>query len=239
MLYKTEILCTLDLLFSMIKRFFFVIVCLIVSCFVFGFSDLKQKDEYSCGSVSAANAVINILNTNNDTEHLVSTMKILAKTDQYGTTAQNLISAIENYLLSKQLHTDIKYYGIRKVEKKYKSKKPLNICDELQHGRSVILNIGFYKQKDSSLKRQYGHYVNAYSCRGKSILIADPYSKNKSLFYIELDKLSGIKIKNPKDNEKYSLKNYDYMQITPAFEYQKEDEIPVLNGIISIYPLYI
>lgn len=223
----------------MIKRLFFAIVCIIVSCFVFGFSDIKQKDEYSCGPVSAANAVINILNTNNDTKQLVSTMEILTGTDRYGTTAQNLISAIEKYLLSKRLHTDIKYYGIRKVEKKYKSKKPLNICAELQNGRSVILNIGFYKQKDSSLKRQYGHYVNAYSCKGENILIADPYSKNKSLFYIELDKLSGIRIKNPKDNEKYSLKKYDYMRITPAFEYQKKDEIPILNGIISIYPLYI
>ena len=74
-------------------------------------------------------------------------MKILAETDQYGTTAQNLINAIEKYLLSKRLHTDIKYYGIRKVEKKYKSKTPLNICEELQNGRSVILNIGFINKK--------------------------------------------------------------------------------------------
>ncbi len=56
----------------------------------------------------------------------------------------------------------------------------------------------FINKKIPFLKRQYGHYVNAYSCKGKSILIADPYSKNKSLFYIELDKLSGIRIKNPK-----------------------------------------
>ncbi len=44
-------------------------------------------------------------------------MKILAETDQYGTTAQNLINAIEKYLLSKRLHTDIKILRNKKSRK--------------------------------------------------------------------------------------------------------------------------
>lgn len=216
-------------------------LCLVLFCLVTGFSDLKQNDEYSCGPVCAANCAINILNQNFPRDELIQTFTVLAKTDKNGTTSQNLCSALEKFFLKTNLKTHIKYYGIRKVERKYNSHKAINICEELHRGSSVILNLGFYKYNvnEDSFRRIDGHYVNAYACKEGKILIADPYNKEKTPFYIELEKAGKSKIKNTKDNEKYSRKRYSYYKVSPGFDYQKPDETVFLNGIITVYPHFI
>lgn len=223
----------------MVKRYLKILIAILLLCFVFGFSDIKQNDEYSCAPVCAANCVINILNQKLSETELIKTLAQDAHTDKNGTTANNLILAVEKYLKKRHLDTEIKYYGIRKVARKYESRKPLNICEELQNGRSVILNAGIYKKYSKILKRTQGHYMNAYACKGDEILIADPYAKNRSTFYIKLQKLDNIQVKNYKDNEKFSRINYEYYQIIPNFDYLSNDEVMLLNGVISIYPLYL
>lgn len=223
----------------MIKKLFAILFCITLSCFGYGFSDIKQQEEYTCAPVCAANCIIDILNQKIEPNSLVQELCKNAKTDNQGTTAQNLITAIEKYLAKKHLQTQIKYYGIRRTAKQYQAKKPLNICEELQNGRFIILNIGFYEHSNGVLKRKDGHYVNACSCKNNRILITDPYAKDKSPFYIELHKPSNLNIKNTKDNEKYNNKNYEYYKIKPDFDYQTANETALLNGIISIYPLYL
>lgn len=224
-----------------IEKFIKTLICLTIFVIVTGFSsysDLKQNDEYSCGPVTAANCAINILNQKFQPDTIIQAFSKLTKTDKNGTTAQNLCSALETFFLKTKLKTNIRYYGIRKVERKYISQKAINICDELHNGSSIILNFGIYKKYGSTYKRSYGHYVNAYECKDSKILIADPYSKNAPR-YIELTKISKNKLKNTADSEKYSLRRFNYYEISPAFEYQSADEKAVLNGIIKIYPLYL
>lgn len=155
----------------MTKKLFKVFCLAIISCFIFGFSDIKQKDEYTCAPVCAANCISDIFNQKFEPDALVQELSKLAKTGKDGTTAQNLISAIEKYVSKKHLQTQIKYYGIRRVSRHYESQKPLDICEELQNGRFVILNIGFYENNKGVLMRKDGHYVNACACEGSKILI--------------------------------------------------------------------
>lgn len=223
----------------MTKKLFKVFCLAIISCFIFGFSDIKQKDEYTCAPVCAANCISDIFNQKIESESLVQELARLAKTGKNGTNAQNLISAIEKYVSKKHLQTQIKYYGIRRVSRHYESQKPLDICEELQNGRFVILNIGFYENNKGVLMRKDGHYVNACACEGSKILITDPYAKEKGPFYIELSKKENLHIKNTKDNERYNNKKYQYYEITPDFDYQSDKETALLNGVISIYPLYL
>ena len=235
MLFKTAILCISGLLCKM-KKIFLLFVLIFFTC---GFSDIKQKDEYTCAPVCAANCLINILSVKKDEEKLVKNFIRLAKTDKNGTTAQNLIKALEIYLKKNHINTEIKYSGIRIVDKKYRTKNPINICEEIQNGSSIILNIGIYNSKNGTFTRNGGHYINANACRGNKILISDPYAKNSEPFYIELEKINFAKIINPKDNEKYSHKSFNYQVITPGFDYLQPDEKAILNGIIKIYPIYL
>lgn len=223
---------------KLVKTFLSISLLLIVS----GFSDIKQSDEYSCGPVCAANCVINILNQNLEPQKLVAVFTELAKTDKNGTTSQNLCTAIETFFGKTKLKTNIKYYGIRQVDRKYRMSHPLNICEEIERGSSVVLNLGFYKQQGKFFQRTEGHYVNAYACKDNQILIADPYSRDKAPFYVTLEKYDtrkGFKIKNNKDNEKYGKRKYTYYKVSPKFDYLTNDETAFLNGIISIYPLYL
>lgn len=218
----------------------FKIITFIVSfCFVCGFSDIKQPDEYTCGPACAVNCVLNILNNKADIQKLLGYFTRIAKTDVNGTKANNLIKALDVYLQTYNIKSDIKYYGIRRVEKKYKVQTPLNVCDELKNGRSVILNLGFYKIEDNKYIRTGGHYVTACECKGNSVYIADPYVKMEGLYPIRLEKVSGIKIKNPRDDEKYSNTKFEYYKILPVLKYQNSNEEILLNGIISIFPHYL
>lgn len=229
---------------TLFSNFLKSFLCLLLVLVVTGFSDIKQNEEYSCGPVCAANCVVNILNRNFDRDELVQTFTVLAKTDKNGTTAQNLCSAIEQFFNKTKLKTNIKYHGIRQVDRKYRMSTPINICNEFQKGNSVILNLGFYKQEGRVFVRKEGHYVNAYACKEGKILIADPYAKDKPPFYITLEKMNRLKIRNPKDNEKYSLKQYGlrkngYYKVVPVFEYLTPDYTIFLNGTISIQPYFL
>lgn len=235
MLFKTAISCISGLRFK-VKQLLLIFILILFTC---GFSDIKQKDEYTCGPVCAANCVINILSRSDSPQKLVKHFIKSAKTSKKGTTAQKLIKSIEIYLAKNHIKTDIKYYGIRHVEKNYQSPVPIDICDELQRGSSIILNLGFYSYKNGIFKRNGGHYVNANSCDGKKILISDPYAKHSSPFYIQLKSKPAGRISNPIDNEKYNSIDYEYFAISPDFDYLNPSEIVFLNGIIKIYPLYL
>ena len=208
----------------------------ILLCFVCGFSDIKQEDEYSCAPVSAANCIINYNNFDNN--DLVEYFSKTAKTSTKGTKANNLCKALDKYFVKNKRKAYIKYYGIRPVDKKFRSDKALNIFDEISNGKSVILNIGVYEQNGNVLKRKYGHYVNAVDInKDGKILITDPYTKEPYFIEIKNYKLNSKIKHNKDDNERICRKKYDYKEITNV-PYLENNEKALLNGVISVNLIY-
>ena len=220
----------------MFKKLFKILFSVILLCFVCGFSDIKQNDEYSCAPVCAANCIINYNNFDNN--NLVEYFSKEAKTSTKGTKANNLCKALDKYFILHKRQAYIKYYGIRPVDKKFRSDKVLNIFDEITNGKSVILNIGVYEQHGKVLNRKYGHYVNAVNIdeNGK-ILVTDPYAKEPYFIEIKDYKLNSKIKHNKDDNERVCRKKYDYKEITNV-PYLENNEKALLNGIISIHLIY-
>lgn len=220
----------------MLKKIFKVLTCLLLSSFVFGFSDIKQRDDFTCAPVSAANCVVNY--NNFDSNNLVEYFSKEAKTTTKGTKVNNLCKALDKYFIQHKRQAYIKYYGIRPVDKKFRSDKVLNIFDEISNGKSVILNIGVYEQQENVLNRKYGHYVNAVDIgeNGK-FLITDPYAK--APYFVEIkDYNLNVQIKHNKDdNEKVLHKKYDYKEIINV-PYLEKNEKALLNGVVSVHLIY-
>ncbi len=221
----------------MMNKIFKTLFLITLFCFVSGFSDIKQKNEYSSAPVCAANCIINY--NNFDTENLVEYFTETAKTDKRGTKTNNLCKSLEDYFSENNRTAYIKYFGIRPVNKRFLSEKPLDIVEEISNGRSVILNIGIYKKDGNQYIRQYGHFVNAVYVNDKGqILVTDPYAKESAPFWTELKEAGYIKTKHNKfDNERVLKKVYDYKQLL-NIPYLQEDEIAFLNGVISINLIY-
>lgn len=219
------------------KKVFFTLFCIILSCFVCGFSDIKQKDEYTCAPVCATNCIINY--NNFKTENLVEYFVKEAKTTKKGTKVNNLCKALEKYFIQHKRTAYIKYYGIRPVDKRFKANKTLNITDEISNGKSIILNIGVYEKDGNLLKRKYGHYINAVMLQenGK-ITVTDPYAKEPYSIELKDFKTINLKIKHNKDdNERVIDKKYAYKEIT-NIPYLEKNETALLNGVISVHLIY-
>ena len=218
----------------MTKKFFKSLFLLALLFIVSGFSDIKQKDEYSCAPVCAANCIINYNSFKNNESELIKYFSKTAKTSEKGTKTNNLCKALEKYFKQNKRSAIIQYDGIRPVDKRFKSPKTLNTFNELQSGKSVILNIGVYKFDGTTYKRIYGHYVNAINIDEKGqILVTDPYEKAKA-FYIDLKDINTPAIQHNKDdNEKVIKNDFNYKEVN-GIPYLKQDERALLNGIISI-----
>ena len=226
----------------MIKKFIAALFIITFLLFTAGFSDIKQRNDYTCAPVCAANCIINYgLNNKNNlsdditVQNLVNYFAKQAKTTTKGTKANNLCKAIEKYFRQNKRIVTIKYDGIRPVDKKFKTQSPLDIKQELQNGKSVIVNIGVYKTEAATYQRQYGHYVNVIDINEQGqLLVSDPYYQG-SAYYVEITPIQTPKIiHNKNDNERVVKNNFKYQKIT-GIPYLEKDESALLNGIISIY----
>ena len=226
----------------MIKKFIAALFIITFLLFTAGFSDIKQRNDYTCAPVCAANCIINygLINKNNlsddiTVQNLVNYFAKQAKTTTKGTKANNLCKAVEKYFRQNKRIVTIKYYGIRPVDNKFKTQSPLDIKQELQNGKSVIVNIGVYKTEAATYQRQYGHYVNVIDINEQGqLLVSDPYYQG-SAYYVEITPIQTPKIiHNKNDNERVVKNNFKYQKIT-GIPYLEKDESALLNGIISIY----
>ena len=148
--------------------------------------------------------------------------------------ANNLRKALAKYFKQNKRSAIIKFYGIRPVDKIFKSEKPLDIIEELQNGKSVILNIGIYEFDGKTYHRKYGHYVNAIDINPKGqILLTDPYEKG-SAFYVDIEPPESLNIRHNKDDNERILKNKFNIKSLKGIPYLKDNETAFLNGIISI-----
>ena len=219
----------------MLKKFLQSLFLIVIFCFVSGFSDIKQQDDYTCAPVCATNCIVNYNSFKNSDNELIQYFGKTAKTTKKGTKTNNLCKAIAKYFKQNKRSAIIKYYGIRPVDKIFKSEKPLDITKELQNGKSIILNIGIYEFDGKTYHRKYGHYINAIDINNKGeLLVTDPYEKGDA-FYIELteiDQTATIK-HNKNDNERICRNNFKYKEIK-GLPYLKNSEKALINGIISI-----
>ena len=226
----------------MIKKIITALFIITFLLFTAGFSDIKQRNDYTCAPVCAANCIINygLINKNNlsddiTVQNLVNYFAKQAKTTTKGTKANNLCKAVEKYFRQNKRIVTIKYDGIRPVDKKFKTQSPLDIKQELQNGKSVIVNIGVYKTEAATYQRQYGHYVNVIDINEQGqLLVSDPYYQGNA-YYVEISPMQTPKIiHNKNDNERVVKNNFKYQKIT-GIPYLEKDESALLNGIISIY----
>jgi len=216
------------------KKYLSVILIFSQTCsFAFSSQFIKQQDEYTCGPVSSYNLINELCPNCSDIG--VEYFSKLEKTTKKGTTAYDLCAGLEKYFHNS--NTSISYYGVKKV-KKYKIASEINI-DEinklLSDGHKAILNIGIYTKNNSGeYKRHWGHYVNLISIEADILSIYDPYDKNNDISHWKIKTISGQKINNSNDNEKYikSVKTY-YLIDTPII-YLNPDEYAIINGIIIV-----
>lgn len=225
------------------------------------YPDLKQYNipkvgEYYCGPVSAANSIIDLSQNGfpqlykSNSDSLIYELARYFKTDEHGTTTNNLCTGIEAYINSKGYQAQIKYQGLRPTEQKYfvGNTPDFNwIKQELGKKNTVILNLGVYRKevKDGKTiyKRHYGHFVNV---TGKNInglnadtnylSIYDPYDRVKGEHYIKITPIiEGTFINNTDDNEARLTDNAAGFLETPTkFSYFNSNEIAIIDGVISL-----
>ena|GEM_PF-1639432 len=218
-------------------------------------SDLKQHNEYYCAPTCAANALLNLASKGNfhlgeNFENLIEGMAKTMKTSDKGTTSNNMCAGLDEYVRNMGYNCKIKYQGFRDVNPKYKRDNMPSMAwikNELDQGKSIIVNIGIYKKVNENgkavYKRDSGHYINVigYGSNGiakdpNCLTITDPYNKVQGNHYIKLNKIEeGKFVHNPTDDE-VSLTNNakGFYEITPRFNYFDPDEIGVLNAAVSV-----
>lgn len=226
------------------------------------YPDLKQYNipewgEYYCAPVSAANAVAMFsdngypnLNQSHNSMRLITELAQDFKTTKRGTTTQNLINGLKEFVESKGYKADIKYQGFRDVDPSVKSANipDLNwIKDEINQGNAVLLNFGVYKKSIQGGKtvytRQYGHFVTAVgsgtdglSANPSYLTIHDPYDRVKGDYYIKVKQIAeGKLVHNAGDDEIALTENAaGFLEVAQRFNYFAPDEVAVINGALSV-----
>lgn len=191
------------------------------------YSNMKQPNEYSCGPVSSANTIINLLNV--ESTNIVEELTKLQKTTTSGTTINNLCKGIDKFCNKYNKPINISYYGIINVDKKYQKS---NIIRPNTIKGSGIVNIGFYKKTGNVCIREEGHYVSLIKMDNNKLVILDPYNKNKGVETLEFEKQKLIVIN--KDKFETFSNSTDYYFITTPIDYLKKDECAIINGIIIL-----
>lgn len=207
--------------------------------------DLKQNDEFSCAPVSATNAIIGIeKNCTSNARKLANLLAINFKTDENGTTSQNLCTGLEKYFKEKGQTIKIDYQGYRDVDKKYKTAglpDMTKIKKAVEEGKAVLLNLGIYKKSDGIYTRQYGHFVNVVGCGSNGIVpdknyltITDPYNKISGRHYIKYNEIKEGKFVHNKDDNEVALTDdaKGFNEITQKFNYFNHNESAVINGAV-------
>lgn len=226
------------------------------------YPDLKQYNipewgEYYCAPVSAANAVAMFsdngypnLNQAHNSGKLINDLARNFKTTKRGTTTENLIIGLRDFVESKGYKADIKYQGFRDIDPSVKSANipDLNwIKEEINKNNAVLLNFGVYKKGMQDGKpvyvRQYGHFVTAVgagtdglSANPDYLTIHDPYDRVKGDYYIKIKQISeGKLIHNAGDDEIALTDNAaGFLEVAQRFNYFAPDEIAVINGALSV-----
>lgn len=219
--------------------------------------DVKGKEGYYCGPVSAANGIImlaqngfpNLYQQGKESE-LIEELAKYFKTDEKGTISDNMCKGLEAFVGSKGYNSKIMYQGFRPVYTKYKI-APLPdfnwIKNEIDQHKAVFLSIGVYKKSiqdgKTVYKRQYGHFVtavgnnsNGLSIQPDYLTIKDPYSKIKGNHYIKINQIQeGKLIHNSDDNEVSLTDNAaGFYEISSKFNYFRPDEVGIINGVVSL-----
>lgn len=219
--------------------------------------DVKGKEGYYCGPVSAANGIImltqngspNLYQQGKEPE-LIEELAGYFKTDEKGTISDNMCKGLEAFVESKGYKSKINYQGFRPVDTKYKI-APLPdfnwIKNEIDQHKAVFLSIGVYKKSiqdgKTVYKRQYGHFVtavgnnsNGLSIQPDYLTIKDPYSKIKGNHYIKINQIQeGKLIHNSDDNEVSLTDNAaGFYEISSKFNYFRPDEVGIINGVVSL-----
>lgn len=226
------------------------------------YPDLKQYNipewgEYYCAPVSAANAVAMFsdngypnLNQSHNSMRLINELAQDFKTTKKGTTTENLINGLKEFVESKGYKADIKYQGFREVDSGLKSANipDLNwIKEEINAGNAVLLNFGVYKKSMQDGKpvyvRQYGHFVtavgagtNGLAAASDYLIIHDPYDRVKGDHYIKLKQIpEGKLVHNAGDDEIALTDNAaGFLEVAQRFNYFAPDEVAVINGALSV-----
>lgn len=224
--------------------------------------DLKQYDlpnvgEYFCAPVSVADGIISLskkgfpqLYKQENSTALINELASYFKTDEKGTTTNNMCLGLESFINSKGYNSNIKYQGFRPTEQKYHTTliPDLNwIKQEMDKQNAVILNLGVYKKTTQNgktvYKRQYGHFVlatgkntNGVGIDPNYLSIHDPYDRVKGNHYIKTSSIAeGKFIHNSDDNEKVLTDNAKgFIEIPTKFNYFSSDEVAVIDGAISL-----
>lgn len=181
------------------------------------YSNIKQQDEFSCGVCASYNLISNM-----GKEADFNSLKRELRLSKKGVSSNNLCKGLE-----KSLSRNIKYYGIKKVNKKYKVSNEIDL-NKINLKNGAILNFGVY---DKNFVRQWGHYVNLIKIDNNTLWIIDPYSKDAYIQRIEVQKICNHRLNNINDNEKYS-RTTEYYLITTPLKYLSKDEAAYINGII-------
>lgn len=225
------------------------------------YPDLKQYNipewgEYYCAPVSAANAVAMFSNNGYpnlnqaNSRQLINDLAQNFKTTKRGTTTENLINGLRDFVESKGYKADIKYQGFRDIDPSVKSANIPDlgwIKDEINAGNSVLLNFGVYKKSMKDGKpvytRQYGHFVTAVgagsdglSTNPNYLTIHDPYDRVKGDHYIKVKQIpEGKLIHNAGDDEIALTDNAaGFLEVAQRFNYFAPDEVAVINGALSV-----
>lgn len=226
------------------------------------YPDLKQYNisewgEYYCAPVSVANAMAMFsdngypnLNQSHNSMRLITELAQDFKTTKRGTTTQNLINGLKEFVESKGYKADIKYQGFRDIDSNVKSANipDLNwIKGEINAGNAILLNFGIYKKSTQGGKtfytRQYGHFVTAVgagtdglSTNPNYLTIHDPYDRVKGDHYIKVKQIpEGKLIHNADDDEISTTVNAaGFLEVAQRFNYFAPDEVAVINGALSV-----
>lgn len=198
---------------------------------------MKQDNNYSCGPVSSANAVINIINSNNlniplaDETSLIKELARLEKTKTDGTSIKNLCNGIEEYFKIHNIKLNISCYGFINVDKKYLTSNEINFSTINGQG---IINIGMYKRNDNGVyERKEGHFINlvGIDSQNNKLLVTDPYNPSHSIeefSYVHADK---IKVISKSKHESFAPSK-DYYLITTPINYLENGDTAIINGVI-------
>ena len=226
---------------------------------------IRGKEEYYCAPVSLANGIVylqkngypnlietpkNILHLGNSKEtKLIHELAQHLKTDSNGTTTNNLCLGIESFLQEKGYSAKkLTYQGIYETDKRFSGNTLAPNLDwikaNLEKKNIVLLNFGVYKKSDGqTYQRQWGHWITAvgHGSDGEkynpnSLIIQDPYKKQKENSYFNLEKMeSGTLKDNPDNNEKALVSEAkNYYKINSAIPYLQKDEVAILNGAIVL-----
>ena len=198
---------------------------------------MKQNNNYSCGPVSSANAVINLIKSNNldipieDETSLIDELARLEKTKTDGTSIKNLCYGIEEFFRGYNIKLNISCFGFINVDKKYQTSNQIDFSKI--HGQGII-NFGMYEKNSKGVyKRIEGHFINLVGIDSKNnkLLVTDPYNPSHSVeefSYIHADK---IKVVNKSKHESFEPSK-DYYLITTPINYLGNCDTAIINGVI-------